>query len=169
MNTIPDKREHRGFYFFQHPYFTLVSRLILGGVFVFAGIAKLTYVPTLIWEIEQYRILPESVARVYGYVLPPLEIVLGALLVLGILIRISAPVSGLVVLNFVVAKISAFARGLDISICPCFGPAVPLLAVHSLAIDFVLLALAIQLISHKGEFLSVDALLFSRKGAANKQ
>ena len=169
MNTPLHKNESIGLYFFHHPYFTLVSRLILGGVFIFAGIVKLPHISTLIWEIEQYQILPESLARVYGYALPPIEIALGILLVLGILIKISAPVSGLVVLSFIIAKISAFARGLDISICPCFGPAIPLLAIHSLAIDFVLLALVTQLISHRGEFLSVDALLFGRKGITSKQ
>ena len=97
----------------------------------------------------------------YGRALPPLEILLGTLLVLGILLKVSASLSGLLVLSFTIAKITALARGLAIDICPCFGPAVPLLTVHSLAIDFVLLALALQLLLHRGEFLSVDAL-FSR-------
>jgi len=169
MSTPPHKSEYIGLYFFHHPYFTLVSRLILGGVFIFAGIAKLPHISTLIWEIEQYQILPESLAIAYGYALPPIEITLGTLLIFGILIRITASVSGLAVLSFAIAKIAAIARGLDFDICPCFGPAMPLLTMHSLAIDFVLLALAIQLISHRSEFLSVDALLFARKGSAKKR
>ena len=169
MSTPPHKSEYIGFYLFHHPYFTLVSRLILGGVFIFAGIVKLPNISTLIWEVERYQILPESLAIVYGYALPPVEIALGTLLILGILIRITASVSGLAVLSFAIAKIAAFARGLDFNICPCFGPAVPLLEMHSLAIDFVLLALAIQLISHRIEFLSVDALLLARKKSAKKR
>ncbi|MFC2021605.1 hypothetical protein ACFLTR_00095 [Chloroflexota bacterium] len=35
---------------------------------------------------------------------------------------------------------------------------VPLLAAHSLAVDFVLLALVVQLLLHMGEFLSGEAL-----------
>ena len=165
----PDNRSKRIGRFLLHPYFTLLSRVVLGGVLVFAGIAKIQHVDTLIWEINQYRILPDSLTTVYGYTLPPLEIVLGVFLLLGIWLKISASLSGLVVLSFTIAKIAAFARGLDIDICPCFGPAVPLLAVHSLAIDFVLLALALQLLLHRGEFLSVDALFSTRKYSIDEQ
>jgi hypothetical protein len=141
----------------------------MGGVFIFAGIVKLPHADTLIWEIHQYHILSDSLATAFGYALSPLGILLGTLLVLGILLRISASLSGLLVLNFVIAKITAFARGLEIDICPYFGPAVPLLAVHSLAIDFVLLALVLQLLFHKGEFLSVGALFSTRVGSIDKQ
>ena len=151
--------------FLLHPYFTLLSRVVLGGVLIFAGVVKLPHTHTLIWEINQYHILPSSLATAYGYTLPPVEIVLGSLLVLGLWLKISASLSGLLVLSFTIAKIAAFARGLDIDICPCFGPAVPLLAVPSLAVDFVLLALAIQILLHRGEFLSMDALFSAKKGS----
>jgi len=141
----------------------------LGGVFIFAGIVKLPHTDTLVWEIEQYHILSSSLATVYGHTLPPLEIVLGVFLVLGVLLKISASLSGLLVLSFTIAKVTALARGLDIDICPCFGLAVPLLEVHSLAIDFVLLALVLQLLLHKGEFLSVDALFSTEKNSVDEQ
>jgi len=136
--------------------------MALAGVFIFAGMAKLPYIDTLIWEIKQYHILPHDLATVYGYVLPPLEIALGILLVVGLFLRISASVSVLVVLSFTIAKIVAFARGFDISICGCFGSAVPLLSIYSLAIDFVLLALALQIVFHRGEFLSLGAWLSAK-------
>ena len=161
MNAIgvKDKRVGR---LLLHPYLTLVSRMGLAGVFIFAGVAKLPYIDTLIWEIKQYHILPHSLANAYGHVLPTLEIALGILLVMGLFLRISAAVSGLLVLSFTIAKIVAFARGLDISICGCFGSAGDLLALHSLIIDFVLLALALQILCHRGEFLSLGHWL-SRK------
>jgi uncharacterized membrane protein YphA (DoxX/SURF4 family) len=144
---------------FFNPYISLINRLVLGGVFIFAGTAKLPYIGNLIWQINQYHILPRSMATAYGYVLPPLEIALGAFLILGIFIRASALISALVLLTFVISNSAALARGLDIETCGCFGPAVPLLSVHSLAIDFVLLALAIQIIFHRGEFLSLGCWL----------
>lgn len=151
-----------------HPYLTLVSRVVLGGVFIFTGIVKLPHIDTLIWEIKQYHILPSGLGTAYGYVLPPLEVALGVLLVVGLLARIGAAVSGALVVSFMVAKLVALARGLDIDICGCFGPAVPLLAVQSLAIDFVLLALALQVLFHRGTFLSlgswVSAKAKSREG-----
>ena len=148
--------------FFVHPYLTLFSRVVLGGVFIFAGIAKITHTNTLILEIKQYHILPDTLANIYGRALPPVEIVLGTLLVLGIWLRISASLGGLLCLSFIIAKILAYAWGLNISICSCFGPAVPLLSTYTLAVDFVMLALALQIVLHKGEFLSFDALFLRR-------
>ena len=144
-------------------YLSLLSRVVLGGVLIFAGIVKLPNIDTLIWEIEQYQILPNSLAVAYGYVLSPIEIALGVFLLLGIYLRISASISTLVVLSFTIAKISTLIRGLDIDICPCFGPAIPLLLVESLAIDFVMLALEIPLLIYKNEFLSIVSWLSARR------
>jgi len=144
--------------FLRHRYFTLFSRIVLGGIFIFAGQAKMfpiENVDTLIWEINQYNMLPHQLATAYGWVLPPLEILIGLLLIAGIFLKTSSVVGGLITLSFIIAKASAMIRGLDISICPCFGSAVKLLAVHSLIIDFVMLALVAQIFFHRGEFLAL--------------
>jgi len=161
MSKLVDRVKHGGT-LLLHPYVTLVSRLVLAGSFIFAGVAKLPYPETLIWEINQYHILPPSLATAYGYVLPPLEIALGVFVLLGLFLKTSALVSELAVLSFTIAKVYALARGFDIDICGCYGPAVPLLSVHSLAIDFVLLALALQIVFHRGEFLSLGVWLQRR-------
>lgn len=168
LNTISVRAKHIG-RLLLHPYLTLSSRVALAGVFIFAGVLKLPHIDTLIWEIDQFQILPHALATAYGYALPPLEIALGAFLVVGLLLRISASVSGLMVLSFAIAKITALARGLDITICGCFGPAVPLLTVHSLAIDFVLLALTLQVLLHRGEFLSLGAWLSAKAKSPEEQ
>jgi len=150
-------------------YLSLLSRVVLGGVLIFAGIVKLPNIDTLIWEIEQYQILPTSLAIAYGYVLSPIEIALGVLLLLGIYLRTSAVVSGLLVLSFTIAKLNALARGLDIDVCPCFGPAMPLFLVPSLAIDFVLLMLLIQLLLHKSDFLSLGSWFTTKRDSTGSQ
>jgi len=155
--------------FLTHPYLTLATRLGLGGLWIFAGVVKLYHVDDLIWEINKYHILPSGLATVYGHVLPPLEIALGVLLVVGLFLRVSASVSGLVVLSFVIAKITALARGLNITICGCLGPAVPLLAVHSLVLDFVLLAMVVQIFFHRGEFLALGPWLSQKAAELSEQ
>jgi len=155
--------------FITHPYLTLASRIAVGGVFIFAGVAKLPYIDSLIREINQYQILPSGLATAYGHVLPSLEIAVGILLVVGLFLRVSASLSGLVVLSFTVAKVTALARGLDIAICTCLGPAVPLLAVHSLAIDFVLLVLATQILLHRGKFLALGPWLSQKAAELGEQ
>jgi uncharacterized membrane protein YphA (DoxX/SURF4 family) len=153
----------------RHRYLTLASRIALGGVFIFAGGVKVFHIGELISEIEQYQILPSVLCIAYGNVLPFLEIALGVLLVAGLFLRVSASVSGLVVLSFTIAKIITIARGLDIISCGCFGPAVPLLAVQSLTIDFVLLALAVQIVFHRGEFLALGPWLSRKVAKLGKQ
>ena len=148
----------------SHRYVTLATRIALGGLFIFAGVTKLLHLSTFVWEVEQYHILPSSLATAYGYVLPGLEIALGTLLLLGLLLRISASVSILVLISFFIAKCLALARGLDISVCGCFGPAVPLLVPYSLALDVVLLAFAFQILFRRQDFLALGPWL-SRKGA----
>jgi uncharacterized membrane protein YphA (DoxX/SURF4 family) len=138
-----------------HRYLTLATRATLGGVFIFSGIAKLPDPNTLIWEINQYHILPHSLATAYGYILSPLELALGIFLVVGLFLRVSASVSGLLVLSFIIAHITAMARGLEINYCGCFGAAVPLTSVDSLLIDFGLLVLVLQILFHRGDFLSL--------------
>ena len=102
------------FRIFFGTYSTPVYRLIVGGLFVFAGIAKLGYINSLIWEIEQYRILPDLLAKIYGYVLPYSEIAIGVLLLTGVLLNISASLAGLLTLSFIIAKISAMLRGIKL-------------------------------------------------------
>jgi len=142
-----------------HRYVTLLSRIVLGGIFAFAGAAKIPHiVPTVgasfYQEIMQYQILPHQLATALAYVLPPLEVIIGLLLIFGVLLKASSALAGLISLSFIIAKVSAMARGLHIGICGCFGSLVPLLSTQTLALDFVMLALALQIFFHRKEFLA---------------
>jgi uncharacterized membrane protein YphA (DoxX/SURF4 family) len=134
---------------------SFVFRLILGGIFIFTGFAKVHNIPTLVNEINQYRILPSVLATVYGNVLPYLEIAVGILLVVGIVLRITASIAGLMLLSFAAAKIAALIMNLNITICYCFGAARPLLSTQSLAIDFAMMLLAAQIIWFRKEIFSI--------------
>jgi uncharacterized membrane protein YphA (DoxX/SURF4 family) len=64
--------------------------------------------------------LPEWLVQVVGPGLPPAEILLGVLLVLGVGVRVSAVISTVLMAAFVVGIASAWIRGLRID-CGCFG------------------------------------------------
>ena len=74
----------------SHSYTTLVIRVISGGVLLFSGVVKLPYIDTLVWEIEQYQLLSDLPAVIYGNILPFLEITIGGFLILGIWTKASA-------------------------------------------------------------------------------
>ena len=144
----------------RHSYFALFSRIMLGGIFVVAGAAKIPHIvpkqgSSLFEEMMQYQLLPHQLATAYAYVLPPLEVLIGILLIVGIFQKTSSALGGLITLSFIIAKVLALIRGLHITICGCFGSLVPLLSTQSLALDFVMLAMAAQIFFHRGDFLAL--------------
>ncbi|MFC0860830.1 DoxX family protein [Sphaerimonospora cavernae] len=99
---------------------TTAARLVLGVVLIVAGALKVGAPATSVQAVRAYELLPESLVQIVGHGLPAVEIVIGALLVLGLLTRVVGVISGLVMAAFVVGIASAWARGLRID-CGCFG------------------------------------------------
>ncbi len=102
------------------PWLVLALRLVLGGVWIVAGALKVTDPDASVRAVRAYRLLPETAAQLVGAGLPPVEIVLGVLLVIGLGVRVAGVASALLMAAFVVGIASAWARGLQID-CGCFG------------------------------------------------
>lgn len=102
------------------PWIGLLARLVLGGTLVVAGALKVTQPLVAARSAQAYQILPFDLAGYVGMALPVVEIVLGLLLILGLYTRIAAIGGTVLMLVFVAAIASAWARGLTID-CGCFG------------------------------------------------
>jgi len=98
----------------------LLARAVVGGVWIVAGLLKLPDPAENVRAVRAYRLLPEGVVPLVGHGLPVLEILVGVCLLLGLLTRVAAVVSVLLLLAFVIGIGSAWARGLQIE-CGCFG------------------------------------------------
>ena len=98
----------------------LLARLALGGVLVVAGALKIPTPYKAAAAMRAYELLPNSLASVFGYILPWFEVGLGLLLILGVATRLSGLIGALLMLLFIGAISSAWARGLSID-CGCFG------------------------------------------------
>jgi uncharacterized membrane protein YphA (DoxX/SURF4 family) len=98
----------------------VLSRLLVGGVWVGAGVLKLPDPAQNVRAVRAYRLLPESVVPLVGHSLPILEILVGVCLLLGLFTRLMAVVSALMLVAFIVGIASAWARDLSIE-CGCFG------------------------------------------------
>ena len=98
----------------------LASRLIVGGVWVVAGALKLPDPAENVRAVRAYQLLPEAVVPAVGYALPILELLLGICLIIGLLTRVSAVLSGILLIAFIIGISAAWARGLEIE-CGCFG------------------------------------------------
>jgi uncharacterized membrane protein YphA (DoxX/SURF4 family) len=114
-STTSTAPRHRG-----RERFSLVARLFLGGVLIYAGAVKVGKPLTSQRAVQAFDIVPIDLAGWVGLGLPFVEIVLGLLLVLGLFVRPVAIVSTVLMIAFVVGIAQAWARGLTID-CGCFG------------------------------------------------
>ena len=99
---------------------TLALRLLVGGVWLVAGLLKLPDPAASVRAVRAYQLLPEAVVPTVGYALPVVEVVAGLCLVVGLLVRFNAVISAVLFVAFVVGIAAAWARGLQID-CGCFG------------------------------------------------
>lgn len=106
--------------FFCAKTMKMFGRFVIAGLFLWAGMMKLIHPGLLFGDILSYRLLPEGVAVGLAWYLPWLEIVL-ALALLSPRLQEGAwgGLFGLMTV-FILALLSAWARGLDIT-CGCFG------------------------------------------------
>jgi uncharacterized membrane protein YphA (DoxX/SURF4 family) len=102
------------------PWLGTVARLALAGVFFAAGWSKITDLAASGRGVNAYRIVPYAAAKAIGAGLPFVEIALALLLLLGLAARFAAAVTGLLLVVYIVAISSVWARGMSIN-CGCFG------------------------------------------------
>jgi uncharacterized membrane protein YphA (DoxX/SURF4 family) len=144
----------------------LVARLVTGGVWIYAGAVKLPDPYASVQAVRAYELLPASAAEAVGYLLPPLEIVVGLALVLGLLTRGAAAVSAVLFVVFIVGIASVWARGMEID-CGCFGgggydPDASSSYPWEIARDAALLLASLYLVWLRRSRLALDDLLFRR-------
>jgi len=142
----------------------LLARLIVGGVWVYAGALKVGDPAASVSAVRAYQLLPTGVAEVVGRTLPMLEIVVGGCLIVGLLTRINGVVSALLQVAFVIGIASVWSRGIEID-CGCFGDGGPNPDATSqypweIARDLGLMALSVLLVVKPRTAYAVDSVLF---------
>ena len=131
-----------------HPWLLFELRVVLGGLFVYAGVIKF-FEPTAFTDnIASYQLLPASLINLVAIALPPLEIIIGALLIAGTHTRLAAFATAVLCVAFLVALIQALARGINVD-CGCFGSGEPSTVQTLLTVvrDIILLTAAAWLYS----------------------
>src|SRR5579859_1507993 len=130
-----------------------LGRLILGGIFIYAGYAKI-FLPIMhprptigvalaffALQVGSYEMLPPAAVNFVAHTLPFAEIALGLLLIIGWQLRIWATLSTLLILGFFGAVVHAYAAGMQIN-CGCFANPEPL-TIATVIRDGLLAALAL--------------------------
>jgi uncharacterized membrane protein YphA (DoxX/SURF4 family) len=145
-------------------YLTFIGRLLVGGTLIVSGVTKLTDHSEFVAIVNSYDLLPEVLGTKFAMVLPWAEFIFGVYLILGIQIRLSALVSVLMAICFVVANISAIARGEE-HCGSCFGDIVTLPVAFSLSIDILIIITGVFLVimGGRGSFLNFDDFFGNRQ------
>ena len=115
-----------------------IGRLVLGGIFVYAGFSKLLMPNTHLWpmfvlkfsismnissfaqQVESYKLISPEASQVVAHTLPFVEIVLGLLLLIGWRLRIWATAITAIMVGFLAVVTRAYLLNMDIN-CGCFG------------------------------------------------
>ena len=96
----------------------LVARLLLGGLFAISGVEKMLDARSFLSALETYP-LPDGLIP-FGVLVPPLEVAVGAALILSIASRLAAQVSFGMLLGFSLLLGSGMVSG-RLGVCGCFG------------------------------------------------
>jgi putative oxidoreductase len=122
--------------------FILASRILIGGLFIYASVYKILEPAAFASSIRNYMILPAEWSNIVAITLPWIEIAAGIFLILGIQIRPSALITSGMLAVFLSAVIYAYSIGLNID-CGCFKAAADSsskISILTIVRDFLLLA-----------------------------
>ncbi|MGA3262370.1 MAG: MauE/DoxX family redox-associated membrane protein, partial [Bryobacteraceae bacterium] len=103
------------------PAVTLVLRIALGAIFVYAAWTKLrTPWELFAMSIDSYQLLPLRAVELVARTLPWFELAVGLLLIAGFWLRSAAAATTLLLAVFFGLMVRAYAKGMEIN-CGCFG------------------------------------------------
>ena len=135
------------------------ARLAVGGVLVYASIAKLS-APTeeFAYAIESYKLLSPGLSLLAAHVMQWFELYLGVFVIFGVFTRFFALLSAATFLAFEFFLLQAAIRGLPITNCGCFGSSGSNSIYTEFSLNLVWLALSF-FIFKQGPCLSIDSIL----------
>jgi len=106
--------------FVSNKYLHLLFRLMLGFIFIFAGIEKISDLSGFSNAIYNYKLLPISFINFIAIMLPWIELTSGILLLFGVYVKENSSIIAVLLIIFFIAIAISLARGLNIE-CGCFG------------------------------------------------
>lgn len=133
-----------------------LCRLLLGGVFLWAGVVKVLDVPAFAGQIAAYQLLPYAWNYAVAATLPYVELAAGTLLLVNLRVRPAALLVAALNGVFIVVLLSVLVRGLNID-CGCFGPDAGTTPLQALGRDVLLLALAVAVYRQHGRYAARGA------------
>lgn len=133
-----------------------LCRLLLGGVFTWAGAVKALDVPAFAGQVAAYQLLPYAWNYALAAMLPYVELLAGLLLLVNVRIRSAALLTILLNGVFIAALFSVLIRGLNID-CGCFGPDAGTTPLQAIGRDLVLLAMGVAVYRQQPRYSAITS------------
>jgi len=142
----------------DNKYLPFFSRVILGGIFIYAAAGKILYPAEFSEAVTNYQLVPVMFTNLVAIILPWVELVAGLLLINGFRTQSGNLIIFLLICIFSFGAFSALIRGLDIN-CGCFTEASRRVGLIFLVEEAALFSMSIWIFFFDKGFLSIDNLL----------
>ncbi len=143
-------------------YLLFFLRLVLGGIFILSGFAKITYPgskaldPQMAETFNVFTLIPLDLIHLYVRLVPWIELVLALGLILGIFLTFFSTASILVILSFLLANGLFAYYGFSDHCSNCFGQLLELKLFHAIGIDLLMLGIAVWIFLRGDIGLTLD-------------
>jgi uncharacterized membrane protein YphA (DoxX/SURF4 family) len=103
-------------------WFVLAIRVVLGAVFIYASVDKITHPDAFARIIHNYRLFPPALINIIAIITPWIELLAGTLLIVGWKHKAANLIIFGMLAAFIIALSISYARGININ-CGCFSTA----------------------------------------------
>jgi uncharacterized membrane protein YphA (DoxX/SURF4 family) len=139
------------------PWAGLAARAAVGAILIFSGLQKLIHAPEEFAAIIiSYQFFQPEEALNLARKVPWVELFLGLYVLAGNMTGAAAAGAGALFISFIILLGRAMNMGIKLENCGCFGAALHLTSAQALAVDSLLLCLAVVAYSYGGKLFSVD-------------
>jgi len=143
--------------FLSNKYLLFLFRIIVGFVFIYAGILKISDPSGFSDAINNYDLLPLSFVNFFAITLPWLEVVAGLFLLFGISVKENSCIISVMLIVFIFAIVISLARGLNID-CGCFSTSTGTkVGIIKLVENIILLSFSLLLAKFNSVFLTISS------------
>lgn len=138
------------------PWLLLLFRIILGAIFLIAGLAKFFDLKDFAFTLGRLNLVPTYLISPISFFIPTIEVLLGLTLIMGIFIRYAAiSILCLLIIFSIVILIQMFNK--NVIDCNCFGPLFSSqFNIYAFFRNLVLAFVALILVLQNSDFFSME-------------
>lgn len=105
--------------FMQNDYLSLLTRLVVGGIFIYASLDKIAHPAEFARIVFNYHLAPVDLVNLVAIILPWLELICGLSVILGFYKEGGILIISILTVVFIIAIGINVIRGVDLE-CGCF-------------------------------------------------